>query len=123
MIGDTNIFLQSNDSEEEEEDGSSLKTGEIEIMIAEQVARGKRYGWESTLLMLHFGIKQLQLRRYKAITKDSNSKAMQMFGKMGFREIKRVPVFKEVTFEKMVDDEWIAWIEREVSLKIEPYRT
>ncbi|XP_065082733.1 alpha/beta-tubulin-N-acetyltransferase 9 [Ochlerotatus camptorhynchus] len=120
LIGDTNIFLQSDDPEE---DDSNLKTGEIEIMIAEKVARGKRYGWESTLLMLHFGIKQLQLRRYKAITKDSNCRAMQMFGKMGFREIKRVPVFKEVTFEKLVDDEWIAWIEREVSLKIEPYRS
>ncbi|XP_001658793.2 N-acetyltransferase 9-like protein [Aedes aegypti] len=120
LIGDTNIFLQSNDSDE---DGDGLKTGEIEIMIAEPIARGKRYGWESTLLMLHFGVKHLNIRRYKAITKDTNTKAMQMFAKMAFREVKRVPVFQEVTFEKLVDAEWISWIEREISLSIEPYRS
>lgn len=118
LIGDTNIFLQPNDSEE---DDDGLKTGEIEIMIAEPLARGKRYGWESTLLMLLYGIKHLNLRRYKAITKDTNAKSMQMFTKMAFREVKRVPVFQEVTFEKRIDDEWVSWIEREISFAIEPY--
>ncbi|XP_062710103.1 alpha/beta-tubulin-N-acetyltransferase 9 [Aedes albopictus] len=118
LIGDTNIFLQPNDSEE---DDDGLKTGEIEIMIAEPLARGKRYGWESTLLMLLYGIKHLNLRRYKAITKDTNDKSMQMFTKMAFREVKRVPVFQEVTFEKRIDDEWVSWIEREISFAIEPY--
>lgn len=119
LIGDTNIFLQPNDDSEEDDDG--LKTGEIEIMIAEPLARGKRYGWESTLLMLLYGIKHLNLQRYKAITKDTNAKSMQMFTKMAFREVKRVPVFQEVTFEKRIDDEWVSWIEREISFAIEPY--
>ncbi|KXJ80321.1 hypothetical protein RP20_CCG025553 [Aedes albopictus] len=119
LIGDTNIFLQPNDDSEENDDG--LKTGEIEIMIAEPLARGKRYGWESTLLMLLYGVKHLNLRRYKAITKDTNAKSMQMFTKMAFREVKRVPVFQEVTFEKRIDDEWVSWIEREISFAIEPY--
>lgn len=120
LIGDTNIFLLEAD---DDEDGVDLKTGEIEIMIAEQPARGKRYGWESTLLMLAFGAKKLNLRRYRAITKDSNAKAIGMFTKMGFKEVKRVPVFQEVTFEKLVDDTWLEWIEREVSLVIESYRS
>lgn len=120
LIGDTNIFLLEAD---DDEDGVDLKTGEIEIMIAEQPARGKRYGWESTLLMLAFGAKKLNLRRYRAITKDSNAKAIGMFTKMGFKEVKRVPVFQEVTFEKLVDDTWLEWIEREVSLVIESYHS
>lgn len=120
LIGDTNIFLLDTD---DDEDGVDLKTGEIEIMIAEQPARGKRYGWESTLLMLAFGAKKLNLRRYRAITKDSNAKAIGMFTKMGFKEVKRVPVFQEVTFEKLVDDTWLEWIEREVSLVIESYHS
>ncbi|XP_062553460.1 alpha/beta-tubulin-N-acetyltransferase 9 isoform X2 [Armigeres subalbatus] len=122
LIGDTNIFLQPNEGDDAD-DEDIVKTGEIEIMIAEQTCRGKRYGWESTLLMLHFGIKHLNIQKYKAITKDTNAKAMQMFTKMGFREMKRVPVFQEVTFEKLVDSEWIDWIEREISLSIEPYRS
>lgn len=120
LIGDTNIFLLAADEDEAEGD---LKTGEIEIMIAEQPARGKRYGWESTLLMLAFGASKLDIRRYRAITKDSNSKAIGMFTKMGFKEVKRVAVFQEVTFEKLVDDPWLEWIEREVSLVIESYHS
>lgn len=119
LIGDTNIFLLEADDDGEVD----LKTGEIEIMIAEQPARGKRYGWESTLLMLAFGAKKLNLRRYRAITKDSNAKAIGMFTKMGFKEVKRVPVFQEVTFEKLVEDAWLEWIEREVSLVIESYHS
>ncbi|XP_055630854.1 alpha/beta-tubulin-N-acetyltransferase 9 [Toxorhynchites rutilus septentrionalis] len=117
LVGDTNIFLQS----ETDDDDDNIRTGEIEIMIAEQLARGKRYGRESTLLMLLFGIKQLHITRYKAITKENNTKAIKMFESFGFRETKRVAVFKEVTFEKLVDEEWLAWIEREVSLKLESY--
>lgn len=48
MIGDTNIFLQT-DSEE--------ICGEIEIMIAEKSARGKGFGKEAVLLMLRYGIR------------------------------------------------------------------
>lgn len=118
LIGDTNIFLLSPDDDGDDD----LKSGEIEIMIAEQPARGKRYGWESTLLMLAFGAKKLAIRRFRAITKDSNAKAIRMFTKMGLREVKRVAVFQEVTFEKQVDAAWLEWIEREVSLVIEPYR-
>ncbi|XP_055611600.1 alpha/beta-tubulin-N-acetyltransferase 9 [Uranotaenia lowii] len=115
LVGDTNIFLLA-------EEEQAFKTGEIEIMIAEPLSRGKRYGWESTLLMLLYGIDQLGIQRYKAITKDSNTKAIGMFGKMGFQEIKRVPVFQEVTFEKRVDPDWIRWIKQEVSLVIKSYR-
>ncbi|XP_058465708.1 alpha/beta-tubulin-N-acetyltransferase 9 [Malaya genurostris] len=118
LIGDTNIFLLPKECDDRDDD---LKTAEIEIMIAEQPARGKRYGWESTLLMLQYGIKHLRIQKYRAITKDTNDKAMQMFQKMGFREVKRVAVFQEVTFEVTVNDAWLKWIEQEVSKRIESY--
>ncbi|XP_053664065.1 alpha/beta-tubulin-N-acetyltransferase 9 [Anopheles marshallii] len=111
LVGDTNIFIQSNT-----EDDPALKrdVGEIEIMIAEPAARGKRYGWEATLLMLLYGVEHLHLRQYIAITKDTNERAMKMFERMKFRETKRTPIFHEVSFGRPVEEDWIAWLKHEV---------
>ena len=87
LIGDTNIFVHKLDE---------LKAGEIEIMIAEEKSRGKKRGWEATLLMLNYGIEVLGIQKYIAITKYHNDKSISMFKKMQFEEIKRVIVFKEV---------------------------
>lgn len=46
MIGDTNLFF--NDSQES-------NIAEIEIMIADEAHRGKKRGWESVILMMHYG--------------------------------------------------------------------
>lgn len=46
MVGDTNIFLRTNDA---------VLTGEVEIMIAEENARGKGLGKEALLMMLRYG--------------------------------------------------------------------
>lgn len=119
LVGDTNIFIQSNT-----EDGSSLHriVGEIEIMIAETAARGKRYGWEATILMLLYGVEHLHLRQYIAITKDTNVRAMKMFERMKFQETKRTPIFHEVSFGRPVDEDWIAWLKQEAgSYSINPY--
>lgn len=45
MIGDTNMFFLD----------KSLSHAEVEIMIAETDARGKKRGWEAMLLMLRYG--------------------------------------------------------------------
>uniref|UniRef100_A0AAG5DIH2 N-acetyltransferase domain-containing protein n=1 Tax=Anopheles atroparvus TaxID=41427 RepID=A0AAG5DIH2_ANOAO len=130
LVGDTNIFLLSRAEDDEallgqaEEEDSKGRTGEIEIMIAEATVRGKRYGWEATLLMLLFGVEYLHIRQYLAITKDTNSKAMQMFERMKFRETKRTPVFQEVTFARTVDKSWMEWLKNELgSYTILPYHT
>ncbi|XP_058120780.1 alpha/beta-tubulin-N-acetyltransferase 9 [Anopheles ziemanni] len=132
LVGDTNIFLQSTtEAEDPQGQGTDQLTnserrtaGEIEIMIAEASARGKRFGWEATLLMLLFGVEHLHIEHYLAITKDSNTRAMQMFERMKFLETKRTPVFREVTFGCTIDESWLGWVKCEVgSYTIEPYHT
>ncbi|XP_035791300.1 N-acetyltransferase 9-like protein isoform X1 [Anopheles albimanus] len=121
LIGDTNIFLQLPPSDGTDGDGSVV--GEIEIMIAEPTARGKRCGWEATLLMLRFGVEYLRVAKFVAITKDTNRPAMRMFERMQFSETLRSAVFHEVTFERSVDREWIEWMRSEVSsYAVIPYR-
>ncbi|XP_052898146.1 alpha/beta-tubulin-N-acetyltransferase 9 [Anopheles moucheti] len=121
LVGDTNIFIQSNT---EDDPALDRNVGEIEIMIAEPAARGKRYGWEATLLMLLYGVEHLHLRQYIAITKDTNVRAMKMFERMQFRETKRTPVFHEVSFGRPVVPDWTAWLRHEVgSYAIKHYPT
>ena len=55
MIGDTNIFLKS-------EEGTI--TGEAEIMIAEPSFRGQKLGWESMVIMLLYGVRKLHVEYY-----------------------------------------------------------
>uniref|UniRef100_A0A182K2A7 N-acetyltransferase domain-containing protein n=1 Tax=Anopheles christyi TaxID=43041 RepID=A0A182K2A7_9DIPT len=120
LVGDTNIFIQS--QPEDDDQAHDRLTGEIEIMIAEPTARGKRYGWEATLLMLLFGVERLQLQHYIAITKDTNTKAMKMFERMQFRETNRTPIFHEVTFERSIEKDWISWMINEAGpYTIVPY--
>ncbi|ETN63213.1 embryo brain specific protein [Anopheles darlingi] len=121
LIGDTNIFLQLPPSDGT--NGNALVVGEIEIMIAEPTARGKRCGWEATLLMLRFGVEYLRVAKFLAITKDTNQPAMRMFERMQFNETVRSAVFHEVTFERSVDQKWIDWMNSEVgSYAVVPYR-
>merc|ERR1719507_352567 len=60
MIGDTNLFKLS--------DGEA----EVEIMIAEESARGQRLGWESLLIMIRYGIEILKIPTFQAKIKKDN---------------------------------------------------
>lgn len=100
MIGDTNIFITDNE----------FTAGEIEIMIAEESARGKKLGWEAVILMLLYGIQHINLKLIESKISLTNSISIKMFKKLGFQEKSVSDVFQEVTLEKKVCDEWVKWL-------------
>lgn len=112
MIGDTNIFLTTGD----------LSAGEIEIMIAEKSARGKKFGWESVIMMLLYGIKFINIKTYISKISISNTVSIKMFNKLGFSEVSCSEVFQEVTMEKIVTDEWINWLQQQTLWNIDSYQ-
>uniref|UniRef100_A0A2A4ISG4 N-acetyltransferase domain-containing protein n=1 Tax=Heliothis virescens TaxID=7102 RepID=A0A2A4ISG4_HELVI len=109
MIGDTNIFITDNE----------LAAGEIEIMIAEESARGKKFGWEAVILMFLYGIKHLNIKLFEAKISLTNTISIKMFKKLGFQEKSVSEVFQEVTLEKKVNDEWIRWLNEQAQYEIQ----
>ncbi|PZC87262.1 alpha/beta-tubulin-N-acetyltransferase 9 [Helicoverpa armigera] len=109
MIGDTNIFITDNE----------LAAGEIEIMIAEESARGKKFGWEAVILMFLYGIKHINIKLFEAKISLTNTISIKMFNKLGFQEKSVSEVFQEVTLEKKVNDEWIRWLNEQAQYEIQ----
>jgi len=109
MIGDTNLFLQ--------EDSSA----EVEIMIAEEGARGKRLGWEAILLMLRYAVEVLQIKRFEAKIKIGNLPSIKLFRKIGFTETSRSEVFGEITFSLEAAETFITWLREQTVWNLEEY--
>lgn len=114
LVGDTNLFLSQDPDTNE-------RVAEAEIMIAESAARGKGYGWEAMLSMMKYATETLSIDKFEAKIGMDNEKSVQMFKKMQFKEVKRVEVFREITFERKVTKEWLNWLNNEVELQIETY--
>lgn len=95
MIGDVNIFFN------DEEDN---KCGEIEIMIAETKARGKGFGKEALYSMMRYGVETLNMNRFTSKIGMDNKPSLKMFQGIGFTEISRSDVFKEITLELNIND-------------------
>ncbi|XP_012140199.1 N-acetyltransferase 9-like protein isoform X2 [Megachile rotundata] len=106
MIGDTNLFFNQSDE---------LNCAEIEIMIADVTCRGKKRGWEATILMLLYGIEKLNVTKYMAKIKFNNEKSIKMFEKLQFHEVAKSEVFQEYTFEKIVSQSWKDWLHSNVT--------
>lgn len=111
MIGDTNIFITDKET----------STGEIEIMIAEKYARGRKLGWEAVILMLLYGIKQIAIKKFEAKIAIRNVISIAMFQKLLFKETSRSEAFQEITLTKAVDDEWTNWLETQYNYQIQPH--
>ncbi|XP_026726354.1 N-acetyltransferase 9 isoform X2 [Trichoplusia ni] len=109
MIGDTNIFMTDNE----------ITAGEIEIMIAEEAARGKKMGWEAVILMLLYGIKHLNLKTIEAKISLTNIISIKMFNKLGFEEKSTSEIFQEVTLEKNVCSEWVKWLNEQAQYELQ----
>ncbi|EGD72067.1 N-acetyltransferase 9 [Salpingoeca rosetta] len=90
MVGDVNLFFNDPDSK---------STAEIEIMIAEPSARGKGFGRQALLMMMDYAVKNLSVTKLVAKIGFSNAPSLALFERLGFKEVSRSEVFKEVTLE------------------------
>ncbi|XP_010412402.1 PREDICTED: N-acetyltransferase 9-like protein [Camelina sativa] len=95
MTGDVNIYMN---------DVDDRKVAEVEIMIAEARSRGKGLGKESVLMMMAYGVKNLEIHKFTAKIGDSNTASLCLFRKLGFEESSYSSIFKEVTLEYTVTD-------------------
>ncbi|XP_010467037.1 PREDICTED: N-acetyltransferase 9-like protein [Camelina sativa] len=95
MTGDVNIYMN---------DVDDRKVAEVEIMIAEARSRGKGLGKESVLMMMAYGVKNLEIHKFTAKIGDSNTASLSLFRKLGFEESSYSNIFKEVTLEYSVTD-------------------
>lgn len=102
MVGDTNLFFNDQDDP---------TVAEAEIMIAEESARRKKMGWEAMLLMLHYGITDLKIKKYVVKIGDDNEKSLSLFRKIGFEFESHSDVFLQVTMTKEVCPAFKHWLE------------
>jgi hypothetical protein len=94
--GDVNFFF--NDHEDR-------STAEIEIMIAEPSSRRKGIASEALQLFMAYGVSALGVTRFRAKIGEGNASSLQLFAKLGYSEVSRSAVFKEVTLELPVEGE------------------
>ncbi|KAH9492819.1 N-acetyltransferase 9 [Bulinus truncatus] len=87
MVGDVNIFFSSDAHIE----------GEVEIMIADPSARGKGYGKEALCCMLRYANEKLKTSTFISKIGFENVASLHMFKTLGFQEISKSEIFKEIT--------------------------
>ncbi|KAM8704942.1 hypothetical protein ACLKA7_009405 [Drosophila subpalustris] len=116
MVGDTNLFLHY-----DEEDKQHV--AEAEIMIATTEARGKGFGREAMLLMLKYAQSHLPLVKFQAKIDMDNLVSLRLFESFQFIEVRRVEVFHEVTLERQITPDWLAWLDAQVTLRCETYNS
>jgi len=101
MIGDVNLFLS--DVELDEEDAavqaSPAKQGELEIMIAEPLARRKGLASQAIQLMIAYASRpplSLAPTHFLVRIGMANKASIAMFDRLGFAVVRTVEVFQEV---------------------------
>jgi RimJ/RimL family protein N-acetyltransferase len=114
MVGDVNLFLSDEDESDsdDDDDGASRedkpmhketlqhRQAEIDIMIAETSARGNGFGKEAACLMMMYGAKSLNIRRYFAKINEDNKVSRSLFGsKLGFQQCAYAECFRQVELE------------------------
>ena len=127
MIGDVNLFLseeepeydESGDEQIEQTTSQSisprlLSQAELDLMIAAPSHRHKNLGTELALMMMHYGAKYLQIRRFFVKIKENNHSSLKLFKeKLGFVQFAYVACFGEYELECKCDnsEQMIDWIE------------
>ncbi|XP_021949779.1 N-acetyltransferase 9 isoform X2 [Folsomia candida] len=91
MVGDTNLFLNSNDDNHDE------TVGEIEIMIADKKFRRKGLASEALKLMMDYARQNLGKRKFLAKIKQDNESSIKLFERLGYKFVSKSDVFEEIT--------------------------
>lgn len=115
MVGDVNMFWN------DYEDDSCV---EIEVMIAEKSCRRKGYAQEAVTLMMVYGISSLGVNGYTAKILEKNTASQKLFLRLGYKEVKRVPVFSEIVYKLSKETNAEAWqgmVDVATQLAVEPY--
>ncbi|KAL6053077.1 N-acetyltransferase 9 [Balamuthia mandrillaris] len=127
MAGDVNLFLDTEEHEQEEQEqeeeqegkeesngekespegepnstaagGGTIVTGEINLMTAEERSRRKGLAGESLLLMMEWGMRQLAVQKVLAKINTNNEPSIRLFEREGFVEVGRSEIFQEVSLE------------------------
>jgi RimJ/RimL family protein N-acetyltransferase len=115
MIGDVNLFLSEIEDDEEERsdhDGDASRTGanndkkqkpelqaEIDIMIAEKDFQGKGMGRAATCMMLIYGAKSLDIKRFFCKINEDNESSLKLFKSIGFVQCAYAACFKQIELE------------------------
>lgn len=123
MVGDTNLFLRTDEEEEQAEGTSQQIIAEAEIMIASPEARGKGFGREAMLLMFKYAYVHLPVTKFEAKIDMENSVSLRLFDSFQFNEVRRVEVFHEVTLERPLTNDWLHWLDAQVTLRSESYKS
>jgi len=96
MVGDVNLFFNAQDDK---------SAAEVEIMIAEKKSRRGGIGLEAVSLIMRYAYDKLGIRKYVAKIGESNSASNSMFtNKLGFKQVSHCQVFKEITYELLVQE-------------------
>lgn len=88
MIGDVNLFFNNIDNKNE---------AELEVMIAERSHRGQGLGKEAVVVMMFYGYLCLNVSVFSVKIGFSNVASINLFTKLGFKEVSKSDVFQEVT--------------------------
>jgi L-amino acid N-acyltransferase YncA len=72
-------------------------------MVAKAGSRRRGLATEALMLFMAYGISRLGITRFRAKIGEVNSASLALFQKLGYKEVSRSSVFKEVTLELPVD--------------------
>jgi RimJ/RimL family protein N-acetyltransferase len=108
MCGDVNLFLLGSEAAHEDyftDSAAPLPAAEVMVMIAEPCYRRRGYASEAVRALMLFGQRRLGLRRFVAKIDEGNAPSLALFAALGFKEAKRVSVFKEVHLALQLSDD------------------
>lgn len=108
MVGDVNLFLSEEEDDEENQESSKPvesveKTckiqAELDIMVAEEAARGQGIGLEAACLMMLYGAHELAISSFFCKINENNEPSLAMFRKLNFVECNYAACFNQYEYE------------------------